>query len=155
MVIEEVNAEDTLPLRSAVLREGAALHKCRFEGDENTSSIHLGIRNDGELVAIASLISIAEHNMQMDADPADILQLRGMAVDAGERGKGLGGKLVQAAENRAKSKGFKAVFCNARERAVSLYLKNGFTFVGFNEVKAGEGFLIPGIGIHYKMIKWI
>jgi predicted GNAT family N-acyltransferase len=57
-------------------------------------------------------------------------QVRFMAVDPSAQGHGLGGKILQECERRARVGGAKSIVLNAREDAQGFYLKHGFVVIG-------------------------
>jgi N-acetylglutamate synthase-like GNAT family acetyltransferase len=57
-------------------------------------------------------------------------QVRFMAVDPSAQGRGLGGKILQECERRARTAGAKSIVLNARDDAERFYLKHGFEVVG-------------------------
>jgi GNAT superfamily N-acetyltransferase len=138
--IRRITADETLPLRSDILRPGRPLEAAKFAGDEADSTVHLGASVEGTVVGIASLF-----RAEMPGQPgADALQLRGMATAEGIRGGGVGRALVLACFDSARNSGVALLWCNARTSAVGFYLKCGFTVVG-NE------FDIPDVGPHFRM----
>jgi GNAT superfamily N-acetyltransferase len=71
-------------------------------------------------------------------------RIRGMATAEGERGRGLGGAVLDRLLATAAERGGAAVWCNARVPAVGLYRRAGFHPVG-------EVFEVPVIGAHQPM----
>ena len=135
-----ITADDVLPLRNEVLREGKlTLDECRWPGDAAESSFHLGYYQRNEVVCIASFYINAN-------EPFAGLgyQLRGMATAAAYRGKGIGNQLVNFAVVYLRGQKANYVWCNARKTAARFYESLGF------EIISAE-FDIPGIGPHYKM----
>ena len=55
----------------------------------------------------------------------DEIQLRGMAVDGGQQGRGIGAALLTAGVERAAARGATAVWANARDSALGFYLRHG------------------------------
>ncbi len=56
-------------------------------------------------------------------------QIRYMAVEDDQQGKGIGGKVLSELEHKLKSKGAKYIILNARESAVKFYEKHGYHVV--------------------------
>lgn len=140
--VKEITADDTLPLRSTVLRDGKPFDECRFAEDSKPGSFHLGYFDDKRLVGIASFYPINFDNIE---EPG--IQLRGMAVDEQYQGKGIGKAIVQAAyKHIGRDPAITHVWCNARKIAYRFYESQGFHFVS-------EEFEIAGIGPHRKMLK--
>lgn len=73
-------------------------------------------------------------------------QIRFMAVDNSQQGKGLGKKIVEFLELKGKELGLKTIELQARENAVEFYKSNGYT------VKE-KSFLLWGLIQHYLMTK--
>lgn len=74
------------------------------------------------------------------------LRIRQMAVSENFQGQGLGARLLQSAEDYAKSKGKNRLYLHGRTHAVGFYLKSGYTKLPEPE------FLELGIP-HHKMEK--
>ncbi len=73
-------------------------------------------------------------------------QIRFMAVDGSQQGKGLGKKIVEFLEAKGKQMGLKKIELQARENAVEFYKSNGYTI-------KEKSFLLWGIIQHYLMEK--
>ncbi|QQL49495.1 GNAT family N-acetyltransferase [Mucilaginibacter ginkgonis] len=139
-MIKFISADDVLPLRNEVLREGRlTLDECRWPGDTNEGSFHLGYFASEQLVCIASF------QINPDKDyPGLGYQLRGMATSTSHRGKGIGNQLVNFAIVYLRGQGANYVWCNARKNAVKFYSGLGFEIIS-------PEFEIAGIGPHFKM----
>ncbi len=139
-MIRFITADDVLPLRNEVLREGKlTLDECRWPGDNASGSFHLGYHRDDQLVCIASFY-IAPHGSFTGLG----YQLRGMATLAGYQGRGIGNQLVNFAVVYLRGQKANYIWCNARKSAAKFYGGLGFEIIS-------EEFDIPGIGPHYKM----
>ncbi len=138
-MVKKISASETLPLRSAVLRNGLAPDQCVFPTDQGEDSFHLGAFAEEELVSIASLFL----NDLDDENPLGY-QLRGMATKESFAGKGFGSSIVAFAINLLKLANVNYIWCNARVVAVPFYQKLGFKIVS-------DVFDVPGIGPHHKM----
>lgn len=125
--VVELSAEETHPLRFAVLRHDTPTKDVSFAEDTDPGAIHLGIRVGGELVATSTWIP-RPHNEH----PA--IQLRGMATAHHLQGTGIGGKLLEGGCQRAAATGARLVWARARDAALDFYLRHGFTV-------EGEGFI--------------
>lgn len=66
----------------------------------------------------------------------DSIRLKQMAVSGQCQGKGIGNKLMKAAEAFAKTKGFEKIYFHARESAIPFYEKLGYGILSdtFEEV---------------------
>lgn len=73
-------------------------------------------------------------------------QIRFMAVDNSQQGKGLGKKIVEFLEVKGKELGLKTIELQARENAVEFYKSNGYTI-------KEKSFLLWGLIQHYLMTK--
>ena len=140
-MVKFIAAEDTLSLRSKVLRNGEPLASCYFQADLDSTTLHMGYFSPADtLVCILTC--------QLEAmEPYEGLgyRLRGMATHPEWRGKGVGSLLLKAAINHLTHE-IKAdyLWCNARRVAYDFYQNLGFEF------QSGE-FEIPGIGPHKVM----
>lgn len=73
-------------------------------------------------------------------------QIRFMAVDDSQQGKGLGKKIVEFLELKGKELGLKTIELQARENAVEFYKSNGYSI-------KEKSFLLWGLIQHYLMTK--
>ena len=140
--IVELRAEETHPLRAAVLRNGTPSSELRWAADDDATTSHLGARRDGNLIAIATWAS----KPFPGGDGAAAVQLRGMAVDSAHQGHGVGGQLLAAGVARAFASGATCVWANARDSALEFYRRHGFEVVG-------EGFVTPDTGLPHHRIR--
>jgi len=138
-MIKFITAEDTLLLRSPVLRNGADSKTCVFDGDDDQASFHLGYFIDDELVCVASF-----HQQGKDDFEGMAYQLRGMATQFSHQGKGIGNQLVNFAIVYLRGQKVNYLWCNARKMAFRFYLGLGFEFIS-------DEFDIPNIGPHKTM----
>src|SRR5688500_390742 len=92
--IKLITSAETISVRHPVLRPGKPVDSCRFEGDDLTTSTHLGLFKDNYLIGI---ISIFEVKSTLFNDERQF-QRRGMAVLEEHQKKGFGEKLVHYAE---------------------------------------------------------
>ncbi|MCP8897918.1 GNAT family N-acetyltransferase [Gilvimarinus xylanilyticus] len=142
MEICDISAADTLTLRNEVLRPNQPLSACKFAGDDDTQTRHLGAINHGEVVGVVSLYRNA-HPQVAGRDP---YQIRGMATKPSFRGQGLGARLLQHAESYAMSAGGDIIWANARHQALQFYIRQGYKL-------ASDEFVIDGIGPHFLIAK--
>jgi GNAT superfamily N-acetyltransferase len=120
--IHSIRAEQTLQLRCAILANGHA-DSCRFRGDDDKSTLHLGLYEHEEIVAVASICQEALQGSNDDT----AWRLRGIAVEPRLQGYGFGGVLVRLCVEHARSLGARMVWCTARESAKRFYEALGFT----------------------------
>lgn len=122
-------------LRQDVLRSPLGLRFQTRELAEEKDQIHIGLFQNHQLIGCLSLVRISVTELKM----------RQVAVDPSYQGQGVGRKLVEFAEQKARNMGFTNMTLHAREAAVPFYLKLNYSVVGepFTEVT------LP----HRKMIK--
>ena len=138
-MIKFISSEDTLAIRSPVLRDGADPQLCIFDGDEDEFSFHLGYFIEDELVCVASF-----HQRERDGFSGLAYQLRGMATVFAHQGKGIGNQLVNFSIVYLRGQKANYIWCNARKAAFAFYSGLGFEFIS-------EEFDIPNIGPHRSM----
>lgn len=140
-MVKFITAENTLPLRSQVLRNGEPMAVCYFQADHDSATLHMGYFSPAdELVCILTIQLEA-----MESYDGLGYRLRGMATHPGWQGKGIGSILLKAAINHLDLE-TKAdyLWCNARRVAYGFYQHLGFEALS-------EEFEIPGIGPHKVM----
>jgi predicted GNAT family N-acyltransferase len=139
-MIKFITADDVLPLRNEVLREGKlTLDECRFPNDDAEGAFHLGYYVNEELACVASF-----HPQNYTGYEGKAYQLRGMATALAHRGKGIGNRLVNFAITYLRGQKVNYMWCNARKVAVAFYMGTGFEVIS-------PVFDVPGIGPHYVM----
>lgn len=135
--IQTISATDTHELRQKILRPHQPIEEMVYPLDHFSDSFHAGAFVEDDLVGIVSLYPESQDGSTHNGD----WRLRGMAVDKGLQGQGIGKDLVKIAMDHARSQSGRNVWCNARTSAMGFYLGLGFESVG-------EEFDIPGIGPH-------
>ena len=140
--IKQIPSKDTFAVRLPVLRPGKPVESCIFEGDDLPSTVHFGVFDDQNLAGIVSVFEVSTPLLP----PQRQFQLRGMAVLDAYQKKGLGEKLVKAAEEYITTQDGEVIWFNAREIAVGFYNKMGYEIIG-------DPFTIGDIGIHYVMYR--
>ena len=118
--------DDVIKLRYEILRKPLNLHFTAEQLAAEKDYFHLGYFQEDKL--IACLMLVPEENGKM--------KMKQVAVENESQGKGIGAKLVNAAEKFASGKGFIIMYCHARDTAVPFYEKLNYTRVGemFDEV---------------------
>ncbi len=134
-----IEADETIPLRSSVLRPGRPSAECEFPGDDDAATFHAGTFVGGRLVSIASL-----YIEPREEDPPTAWRLRGMATDPDFRGSGAGRSALDACLAHARTNGATIAWCNARIGAVGFYERQGWRVVS-------DEFEIPTVGPHVVM----
>lgn len=138
-MVKFIQANETYPLRSLVLRDGKSFDHCVFPSDEIEGAFHLGFFLNGSLISIASFLP-SNHFEEAGIG----FQLRGMATDPDFKGRGYGSVLINFAVDCLKGMHADYLWCNARSTAAPFYKKIGFT-------TESPEFDIAGIGYHYEM----
>jgi len=141
--VVELRPDDTHDLRRRVLRDGTASDDVVFPGDDDPTTVHLGlVDRDGTLVAVSSWAARPFPDGPTGptgrAGLAEV-QLRGMAVDPAVQGRGAGTVLLAAGLERAVAAGTDVVWANARDTALAFYARHGFSVVGDGFVDAATG----------------
>jgi GNAT superfamily N-acetyltransferase len=126
MRVVEVEAAGTYALRRRVLL--VSPRPLALDGDDDPGTIHLAVRDGDVTVAVATFVPTEEG-----------VQLRGMAVDPGAQGTGVGRVLVEAAVERLRATGVTRLWCNARDTAVPFYERLGWTVTGPGFMHAESG----------------
>ncbi|MEJ5992811.1 GNAT family N-acetyltransferase [Pedobacter sp. Du54] len=139
-MVRFISAQETLDLRSKILRNGLSLADCIFPTDQIEGAFHLGCFVDELLVSVASFFP----NHYQDRKGLGY-QLRGMATAKAFAGKGYGAELIDFAIIQLNAAKANYLWCNARSSAIEFYKKKGF------ELSSDE-FEIEGVGPHYEMI---
>ena len=137
-----VKSEDLLDLRSKILRNNLDPNLCRFPGDTEINSFHIGAFNRNTLVGGVSVMK----NECKKKKLSNCFQLRGLFVDKEFQHNGIGKTIVNFVENRLRDSGVNYLWMNARESAVLFYLKLNYT-------NSKISYLINEIGLHYLMYK--
>jgi len=137
-MIRFIQADDVLAIRNEVLREGRlTLDACRFPGDQDEGSFHLGYFDGEQLACIASL-----HPKPYGEYKGKAYQLRGMATLEKYRGKGFGNQLVNFAIVYLRGQKANYIWCNARKKAIKFYQNLGFEIIS-------PEFEVTNIGPHH------
>lgn len=123
-------------LRYRVMREplGKERGSERNEGDE--TAIHFALFEDAVIRAIARLDRVDEQTCQV----------RFVAVEANQQGKGLGKLIMDAVEARGIAEGYTKLVLHARDYALPFYEKLGYTLIG-------PSYKLFDVLQHYEMIK--
>jgi GNAT superfamily N-acetyltransferase len=113
---------DLAELRRRILRIPLGLDFTARQLAEEKQDLHIAAYLDGELVGCVTLRAVDEHRV--------VAQLRQMAVDPDHQGRGVGAKIVAAAEELAAERGFRRIILHARETAIRFYEKAGYVATG-------------------------
>lgn len=126
LMVVEITAAETHPLRLAVLRHDTPTKIVEFAEDDLPGAFHLGVRDGGVLVATSTWVPRACPGET--GTPA--IQLRGMATARHRQGGGIGGLLVEHGVERAFAGSAVVVWARARDAALGFYERHGFEVVG-------------------------
>jgi GNAT superfamily N-acetyltransferase len=137
-VIKRVDAATIRPLRRAVLRPTRPPEASVYDQDDDAATVHLAAYDGDRLVGCVTVFP-----EPVDDEPR-AWRLRGMAVEEGRRGTGVGAELLAVAVDAVRDTGAPLLWCEAREKAQGFYEKYGF-------VGSGELFEIPVAGPHRHM----
>ena len=137
-----VKSDDLLNLRSKILRNNLDPNLCRFPGDKEINSFHIGAFNGNTLIGGVSVMK----NECKKKELPNCFQLRGLFVDKEFQHNGIGKTIVNFVENRLRDSGVNYLWINARESAVLFYLK-------LNYSNSKISYVINEIGLHYLMYK--
>lgn len=137
-----VKSDDLLNLRSKILRNNLDPNLCRFPGDKEINSFHIGAFNGNTLIGGVSVMKKECKKKELP----NCFQLRGLFVDKEFQHNGIGKTIVNFVENRLRDSGVNYLWMNARESAVLFYLK-------LNYSNSKISYVINEIGLHYLMYK--
>lgn len=106
-------------LRYRILRKplGQVRGSERNDGDE--TGIHFALFEEGSIKAIARL----------DANDISTMQVRFVAVELTEQGKGYGKMIMEATEQAARALGMSKIVLHARENALDFYRNLGYALI--------------------------
>lgn len=133
--IVELTAQQTHPLRGAILRSGTATADVVFDGDADDGTFHLGVETDDGIGAISTWVP--RRYPDLPAAPAH--QLRGMATAPELRGSGASSALLVHGLERCRLAGSEVVWACARLAALSFYARHGFETRGAEYVDLTTG----------------
>lgn len=112
MIITQISASKTWPIRQKVMWPDKPLDYVKIPGDEHAA--HYGLMVEGRLVSIVSLFN--QNNE---------IQFRKFATLKSEQGKGYGSYLLSHVLKDNISENTTAIWCNARIDKKNFYLKFG------------------------------
>jgi ribosomal protein S18 acetylase RimI-like enzyme len=120
--------EEYYDLRYRILREPWKQPRGseRNEGDE--TGMHFGLYDSNQLLGI----------LRLDSMEIGISQIRFMAVETSNQGKGIGENLLLFAEEISKNRGDKKIILHAREIALGFYEKLGYQLIEKSHLLFGE-----------------
>jgi ribosomal protein S18 acetylase RimI-like enzyme len=120
--------ESYYDLRYRILRQPWNQPQGSEKNEGDASAVHICLYFNGITKAISRL----------DESGAGVGQIRFMAVDTQEQGKGWGRLVMNYAEKQAVELGYSKMILHARENAVSFYEKLGYSLVAPSHLLFGE-----------------
>ena len=143
MEIKHYKASELLLLRRNVMRPNMdSFEDVIYDKDDHPSAIHLGVENDGKIIACVS--SYQENNPDLSQQIQ--YRIRALCVDENYRLQGIARMIFNKIIEEVTNKGAQAIWFTARTHLTKFY--NSF---GFKEY--GEEFLVPNSCMHIKMYK--
>lgn len=127
--------KESIALRTRILRTPIGFKFSDKELAAECSEFHIAALIHNKLVGILLLKPISKNEIKM----------RQVAIDTDMQNKGIGTRLIEFAENLAKSEGYQIMSLHARETAVPFYLKANYKIEGKSFIEVG----LP----HYQMTK--
>lgn len=118
--------ERMVALRYEILRKPLSLSFSPEDLEQEKNDILIGAFDEDRILACCILTRYDEERCK----------LRQMAVHRSQQGKGVGGQLLNFAENVARDKGYRRMVMHARKTSVGFYEKLGYSAKGeeFQEV---------------------
>jgi predicted GNAT family N-acyltransferase len=139
-----ISSNQALDLRMRILRPLQPREACVYAEDNDETTFHLGIFENEKVISNGTIIKQAQPQLPNAKQP---YRLRGMATDINQQKKGLGRKIILAAETELKKRHCDLLWFNARVSAEGFYQKLGYTAIE-------DIFNIDTIGPHKIMYKW-
>lgn len=127
--VDTVPPEATHDLRRRVLRDGRPDSNVDFAQDRVDGAFHLAAYSaddPGRVIGVASFFP--EDSVYRPSAVA--WRLRGMAVDAGWQGRGVGAALLDHAVERLRAEGVQVLWAHGRDSAQRFYERHGWVVLG-------------------------
>lgn len=139
-----ISSDDTMDLRMRILRPLHPREACEYPEDNLPTTFHVGVLNSGKVISNGTFMQQGHAHFPKAELP---YRLRGMATDPSFQGKGLGRKIILAAEQELQKRGCDLLWFNARVSAEGFYRRLGYEAIE-------EIFDIHPIGPHKVMFKY-
>jgi GNAT superfamily N-acetyltransferase len=148
--IQNITAREAIAVRHPVLRNGKPIESCHFSGDDLGTTYHLGAFEKDLLIGVATFLMNKDITIKeiKDIKLFYCYQLRGMAVIEKAQKKGIGKKILLHAEDMLRQQEIKILWFNARTTAVPFYEQLNYKVIS-------DVFDVPGVGPHFKMMKFL
>ena len=129
MTVRAVQVDVVLPLWHRILREGVPFEvaQARHAAIDTLPATRHFAAFDGD--AVVGVVTTFPENTPL-APGRRGEHFRGMAVDDGYRGVGVGKLLMRAVVDAARSRGAEVLWANGRDTALGFYERIGFRVVG-------------------------
>jgi GNAT superfamily N-acetyltransferase len=124
--IQEVDVAATHALRRAVLRGGRPDAEVAYAEDDLPGTFHLAAVDAGAVVAVSTWAPVPS----VHRPGAVAWRLRGMAVEDGRQGGGVGAQLLAAAVERLSAAGAEVLWADGRDAALPFYERHGWKVQG-------------------------
>lgn len=112
--------EDYYDLRYRILRQPLGRERGSERNEGDVSGVHFALYENGVLKGIARLDK---------TDEPGVAQVRFVAVESDQQGKGYGAEIMEAVEETSQQRGDHKMILHARDYAVDFYLKLGYSIV--------------------------
>lgn len=132
--IEVIRAEDTLAIRQIAMWADKDIAFVKLKDD--LEGQHFGLYRHECLISVISLFS-----------KGDRMQFRKFATRPEYQGRGYGSMLLKEVIERAKTSGFKDLWCNARVSKVSYYEAFGLVMTEETFIKEGQSYVIMTLNL--------
>lgn len=127
MHVVEIDAEATHDLRRRVLRDDRPDADVHFPEDDAPGTFHLGaVAEEGAVLAVASFTPEGTPHRPTSR----CVRVRGMAVEPGVQGTGVGRLLLEAAVDHLRREGFEVLWANGRDSVLGFYERLGWQVLG-------------------------
>lgn len=139
--VRPVAAADIVGLTEALMRATDARRDAAWGDESPGDTLHVGGYRDHKLVGFATI----ERQRAPESEEPQAWRIRGIGVEHGHRGYGLGGLLLHRCLDHATARGARLVWCRIPAGAYGF-----FEHVGFR--RRGQPFELPGGGPHYLVV---
>lgn len=147
ILFRETDFSETEDLRTRVL----GWRNSTIELDTVSGTAHFVAESQvGAVIGCASVGPSEFPEPQNELHLGDAMRFWGVAVLPPFRGKGIGDELMNLVQLHARTRGAQFLWANARESAVSFYLRRNFTVIGekFTDSLSGLTDFRVGIDLH-------
>lgn len=124
----ETEFNDYYDLRWKVLRKPWGRPKGSEKDNFEDIAFHIGVFDENRIIGVGRIHPLNE----------GVAQIRYMAVLPEYRGQGIGARIIASLEKRAIIENFDMIELNSRDKAVTFYLKQGYTVTKKGHVLYGE-----------------